>query len=121
VRDATWADTLFAMFLIAWGLFVVFGGLAALGWWLGGVFSTEPRAPRDADVRQASGRVGVQPEFDAPSPQWRQRREGEYIVYDDQDSTAQVLEDDREWHHDRRYREGYGVCPECGASLRSSG
>jgi len=49
VRDPTWADTLLAVILIAWGLFVVFGGLAAIGWWLGGLFSTEPGSPHRHD------------------------------------------------------------------------
>jgi hypothetical protein len=42
MTDPTAFDYLLAGFLIVWVLFVVFGGLAAVGWWLGGIFSTEP-------------------------------------------------------------------------------
>lgn len=109
MRDPTWFDAALAVFLIAWLGFVVFGGLAALGWWFGGLSSTEPRTPQRHDPDPPPGRslprepAGV--------------RRGDYILYDDPDSTAQVLEDEREWHHDRRQAEGHGVCPECGAQL----
>ena len=117
MRDPTWADTLLAVILIAWGLFVVFGGLAAIGWWLGGLFSTQPGAPRGADTRPVGGRIRARVDFKVPAPSWTPPRPGEYVVFDDPDSTAQVLEDDREWHHDQRRGEGHDVCPECGTAL----
>ncbi len=29
----------------------------------------------------------------------------------------QAMEDDREWHHDRRAQEGFTRCPDCGTDL----
>ena len=74
MRDPTWFDTALAVFLIAWGLFVVFGGLAAVGWWLGGLFSTEPGSPQRHDPDPPPGRSLPR----APAGV----RGGDYIVYD---------------------------------------
>ncbi|MFQ5554601.1 MAG: hypothetical protein ACE5GC_04425 [Acidimicrobiia bacterium] len=120
MRDPTWADTVVAAVVISWVLFVVFGGLAALGWRLGGLASTHPgssavtRAQREAAQRRSKGSKP-----DAAASRGTVRT-GDYLVYDDPDSAMQVLEDDREWHHDRRRCEGHIVCPECGTRLRSA-
>lgn len=120
VRDPTLADTVLAAILIAWVLFVMVGGLAVLGWWLGGIFSTQPGTTSVAHVmnddRTKPGN-GARPGVGAYG---REGSPGDYIVYDDPDSTSQVLEDDREWHHDRRRSEGHRTCPECGARLGSA-
>ena len=115
MRDPTWFDTALAVFLILWGLFIVFGGLATLGWWLGGLFSTEPGT-------YTSGRAaGAVEPASVPFDRSATRGNNHYIIYDDPDSTAQALEDDREWHHERRRAEGNDACPECGAVLRDPG
>ncbi len=118
MRDPTWADTLIAPILIIWALFVVFGGLAAIGWWLAGPVSAHPGVAARTWPQQKGGerrRTGSESNDAAVG---RTARPGEYIAYDDPDSGMQVLEDDREWHHDRRRSEGHDVCPECGTRLR---
>ena len=121
MRDPTWADTLIAAILIIWALLVVFGGLAVLGLWLAGPISTHPGGPTLTWSQQERGkrrRKGSGPDAAASRPT---NRPGEYIVSEDQDSSTQVLEDDREWHHDRRRSEGHDACPECGTRLTSAG
>lgn len=113
MRDPTLADQVLAGLFIAWALFVVFGGLAVLGWWFGGLLTIEPRRRlRLLSERHHSPAHPVTTGFSV-----RAGPPGEYIVYDDPDSTIQVLEDDRQWHHDLRRAQGHTVCPECGSGL----
>ena len=106
VTDATWVDTFLAIVLIGWGLFVVFGGLAALGWWLGGVFLMDPPTPAVGRIPFAKADPLRTAGESQPVARWHRPGPGGYIIYDDPHSTAQVFEDDREWRLDRMYTAG---------------
>ena len=96
MRDPTWADNLIAAILVIWALFIVFGGLALAGLWLGGLAATQPGAPALTWAQQEDGkrrRKGSESDDAALRPT---DQPGECVPCDDAGSSMQVFEDDRE-------------------------